>query len=76
VKVSVERRGEIRSRRVRKNYHKSLAHHPRGRRHEPFHNIALCWNSPLKLMRGEFIDCAIANADWGDADTEEAAPMT
>ncbi|WP_213030371.1 hypothetical protein, partial [Acinetobacter baumannii] len=40
---------------------------------DPFHNIALYWNSPLKLMRGELIDSAIADADWGDDDAEEAA---
>ncbi|TCU75350.1 hypothetical protein EDE08_103571 [Bradyrhizobium sp. R2.2-H] len=39
---------------------------------DPFHNIALYWNSPLKLMRGELIDSAIAEADWGDEDAEEA----
>lgn len=43
---------------------------------DPFHNIALYWNSPLKLMRGEFIDTAIADADWGDEDAEEAAHLT
>ncbi len=43
---------------------------------DPFHNIALYWNSPLKLMRGEFIDTAIADADWGDEDGEEAARPT
>jgi hypothetical protein len=43
---------------------------------DPFHNIALYWNSPLKLMRGEFIDAAIADADWGDEDAEEAAHLT
>lgn len=40
---------------------------------DPFHNIALYWSSPLKLMRGELIDTAIADADWGDEDAEEAA---
>ncbi|MDN5003857.1 hypothetical protein ACFQZO_23760 [Bradyrhizobium sp. GCM10027634] len=40
---------------------------------DPFHNIALYWNSPLKLMRGELIDTAIAHADWGHEDAEEAA---
>lgn len=43
---------------------------------DPFHNIALYWNSPLKLMRGELIDTAIADADWGDEDAEEAAHLT
>lgn len=43
---------------------------------DPFHNIALYWNSPLKLMRGELIDTAIADADWGDKDAEEAAHLT
>jgi len=42
----------------------------------PFHNIALYWNSPLKLMRGELIDTAIADADWGKGDNEEAAHST
>ena len=40
---------------------------------DPFHNIALYWNSPLKLMRGELIYSAIAAADWGDEDAEKAA---
>jgi hypothetical protein len=40
---------------------------------DPLHNIALYWNSPLKLMRGELIDWSIADADWGDEDAEEAA---
>jgi hypothetical protein len=39
---------------------------------DPFHNIALYWSSPLKLMRGELIDTSIADADWGDEDAEEA----
>ncbi|MBB4367549.1 hypothetical protein GGD63_000318 [Bradyrhizobium sp. cir1] len=43
---------------------------------DPFHNIALYWNSPLKLMRGELIDSAIAVADWGNEDAEEAAHLT
>ncbi|KYK44941.1 hypothetical protein A1D31_12055 [Bradyrhizobium liaoningense] len=43
---------------------------------DPFHNIALYWNSPLKLMRGELIDSAIAEADWGDEDAEEAGHLT
>ena len=43
---------------------------------EPFHKNALYWESPLKLMRGELIDTAIADADWGDEDAEEAAPLT
>jgi hypothetical protein len=40
---------------------------------DPFHNIALYWNSPFKLMRGELIDTSIADADWGGKDAEEAA---
>jgi hypothetical protein len=40
---------------------------------DPFHNIALYWNSPFKLMRGELIDTSIADADWGGEDAEEAA---
>ncbi len=43
---------------------------------DPFHNIALYWKSPLKLMRGELIDTAIADADWGDEDAEGAAHLT
>ncbi|OAF11843.1 hypothetical protein AYJ54_07690 [Bradyrhizobium centrolobii] len=43
---------------------------------DPFHNIALYWKSPLKLLRGELIDTAIAEADWGDEDAEEAAHLT
>ncbi|MDA9465377.1 hypothetical protein [Bradyrhizobium sp. CCBAU 53415] len=43
---------------------------------DPFHNIALYWNAPLKLMRGELIDTAIADADWDDVDAEEAAHPT
>lgn len=43
---------------------------------DPFHNIALYWKSPLKLMRGEMIDTSIADADWGGEDTEEAAHLT
>lgn len=43
---------------------------------DPFHNIALYWNSPLKLMRGELIDSAIADANWGDEAPEEAAHPT
>lgn len=43
---------------------------------DPFHNIALYWKSPLKLMRGELIDTEIADADWGDEDAEEAAHLT
>jgi hypothetical protein len=40
---------------------------------DPFHNIALYWKSPLKLLRGELIDTEIADADWGDEDAGEAA---
>lgn len=43
---------------------------------DPFHNIALYWNSPLKLLRGELIDTAIADADWGGEEAEEAAHPT
>ncbi|WP_407183103.1 hypothetical protein [Bradyrhizobium centrosematis] len=43
---------------------------------DPFHNIALYWNSPLKLLRGELIDTAIADADWGCEEAEEAAHPT
>lgn len=43
---------------------------------DPFHNIALYWKSPLKLLRGEWIDHAIADADWGEDDAEEAAHLT
>jgi hypothetical protein len=43
---------------------------------DPFHNIALYWNSPFKLLRGELIDSAIADADWGDDDSEEATHLT
>jgi hypothetical protein len=43
---------------------------------DPFHNIALYWKSPLKLMRGEFLDTAIADADWGGDEAEEAAHLT
>lgn len=43
---------------------------------DPFHNIALYWKSPLKLMRGELIDTAIASADWGHDDAEEAPHPT
>ncbi len=38
---------------------------------DPFHNIALYYKSPFKLLRGELIDTAIADADWGDEDAEE-----
>ncbi|MBH5402972.1 hypothetical protein HZZ13_35030 [Bradyrhizobium sp. CNPSo 4010] len=43
---------------------------------DPFHNIALYWNSPFKLLRGELIDTAIADADWGCEEAEEAAYPT
>ncbi|OPY95594.1 hypothetical protein A5906_06275 [Bradyrhizobium sacchari] len=43
---------------------------------DPFHNIALYWNSPFKLMRGELIDASIADADWGGDDAEEAPHLT
>ncbi|OKO77586.1 hypothetical protein [Bradyrhizobium sp. AS23.2] len=43
---------------------------------DPLHNIALYWSSPLKLMRGELIDTAIADADWGCEDAEEVAHLT
>lgn len=43
---------------------------------DPFHNIALYWSSPLKLLRGELIDTAIADANWGDEEAGEAAHPT
>ncbi|MBR0712734.1 Mpo1-like protein [Bradyrhizobium liaoningense] len=43
---------------------------------DPFHNIALYWKSPLKLLRGEWIDHSIADADWGEDEAEEAAHLT
>lgn len=43
---------------------------------DPFHNIALYWNSPLKLLRGQLIDTAIVDADWGCEEAEEAAHPT
>ena len=43
---------------------------------DPFHNVALYWKSPFKLMRGELIDTAIADADWGNEDAEQAAHLT
>ena len=43
---------------------------------DPFHNIALYWKSPLKLLRGELIDTSIADADWGADDAEEAPHLT
>lgn len=43
---------------------------------DPFHNIALYWKSPLKLLRGELIDTSIADADWGCDDAEEAPHLT
>jgi hypothetical protein len=36
---------------------------------DPFHNIALYYNSPLKLMRGELIDRTIATAQWNHDET-------
>lgn len=43
---------------------------------DPFHNIALYWTSPFKLLRGEFLDTAIADAHWGNDDAEEAPHLT
>lgn len=43
---------------------------------DPFHNIAQYWASPLKLMRGELIDTAIADAGWIDEDAGEAPHLT
>jgi len=43
---------------------------------DPFHNIALYWKSPLKLLRGELIDSSIADADWGADEVEEAPHLT
>ncbi|WP_027550899.1 hypothetical protein [Bradyrhizobium sp. Cp5.3] len=43
---------------------------------DPFHNIALYWKSPLKLLRGELIDTSIADADWSEEDAEEATHLT
>lgn len=43
---------------------------------DPFHNVALYWKSPLKLLRGELIDSSIAEADWGADDAEEAPHLT
>ena len=43
---------------------------------DPFHNIALYYKSPLALLRGEVIDTSIADADWGEQDTEEAPRAT
>ncbi|MGT2500586.1 hypothetical protein ACVOMS_06685 [Bradyrhizobium guangxiense] len=43
---------------------------------DPFHNIALYWKSPLKLLRGELMDTSIADADWGCDDGEEAPHLT
>ena len=43
---------------------------------DPFHNIALYYKSPLKLMRGELIDRLIATADWDEEDAEEASHLT
>jgi hypothetical protein len=43
---------------------------------DPFHNIALYYKSPLKLLRGELIDGSIADADWGREEAEEAPHLT
>jgi hypothetical protein len=49
---------------------------------DPLHNIALCWRSPLALLRGEMIDPTIKDARWAaaeqesDADAEQAAQPT
>jgi len=43
---------------------------------DPFHNIALYWTSPFKLLRGELLDTGIADADWGNDDAEQALHLT
>jgi Protein of unknown function (DUF962) len=43
---------------------------------DPFHNIALYYKSPLKLLHGEWIDHAIADADWNAEEAEEASHLT
>ncbi len=43
---------------------------------DPFHNIALYYNSPLALMRGELIDKSIGTARWDDEEAEEAAHLS
>jgi hypothetical protein len=43
---------------------------------DPLHNIALYYKSPLALLRGELIDRSIADADWGEEDSEEAPRAT
>jgi hypothetical protein len=42
---------------------------------DPFHNIALYYKSPLKLLRGELIDNSIAAANWDEEDAEEASHL-
>jgi 2-hydroxy-palmitic acid dioxygenase Mpo1-like protein len=42
---------------------------------DPFHNIALYYKSPLKLLRGELIDSSIAAANWAEEDAEEASHL-
>ena len=43
---------------------------------DPFHDIALYHKAPLALLRGELIDTSIADADWGEEDSEEAPRAT
>jgi hypothetical protein len=43
---------------------------------DPFHNIALYYNSPLALLRGELIDTSISTADWVGDEAEEASRPT
>jgi hypothetical protein len=43
---------------------------------DPLHNVALYYKSPLALLRGELIDTSLADADWGEEDSEEAPRAT
>jgi hypothetical protein len=43
---------------------------------DPFHNIALYYNSPLALLRGELIDTSISTANWDVDEAEEASRPT
>ena len=43
---------------------------------DPFHNIALYYNAPLALLRGELIDTTISTAVWTEDDAEEASRPT
>jgi hypothetical protein len=52
--------------------HLSSRRHPPAAAHRPFRNVALYWKSPLALLRGELIDRAIADADWGADEAQEA----